>query len=262
MLKNTITYKNAKVTYVYNHLNLNKPTIICLHGFLEHKTIFNFLFEDEAFNAYNLIAVDLLGHAETDAIGYVHTMENQAEMIMHLMQHLQIQKTSLIGHSMGGYVALAFLEMFPQHVTQLFLINSSAKADNDVKKANRARGIALVKKNAAVFIQMAIANLFDEQTKQKQEATINELKQIALANTTQGVIANMQGMLERKDRAFLLHNHDNIYFIAGTNDNIIPIDEVREQLVGTKQPINEINGYHMLWLEQPEAIQKILKAKL
>jgi len=262
MTTNTFVFKNIQISYTHNLIDVNKPSLICLHGFLEHKHIFNFLFEDTYFNANNLISVDLLGHNESETIGYILTMEDQAQMIRQLLSHLNLKKIALIGHSLGGYVALAILELFPNLVTKIFLLNSTAKADNETKKANRLRGINLVKKQSNMFIQLALANLFDTKTLENNKDEIEILKSKALKNKTQGVLANMYGMLERKDRLFLLKNNPNVIYIAGEKDLIIPINEIREEVKTNQNKLFEIDGYHTLWLEQPEKIKKILKDNL
>lgn len=262
MTKNTFVYKNAKITYLHNTLNLDKSTILCLHGFLENKAIFNFLFEDTYFDTYNLIAIDLLGHYESECIGFIHTMEDQAQMIHELVSQLKLKKINIIGHSLGGYVALAFYELYQKKVAKICLLNSTANADNPEKRVNRLRGIELVKKNTLVFIQMAIANLFDEKTRSKHSEKIEWLKQLALANKTQGLIANIHGMMDRKDRVFLLEKKNRVFYISGIKDNIMPIENTREEVALYKNKFYEIDGFHMLWLENPEIIKKILKENL
>ena len=63
----------------------------------------------------------MLGHGETECLGYVHTMEDQADMVHHVLHELKIRKAVLIGHSMEvGYVALAFAELYPDNVKELY----------------------------------------------------------------------------------------------------------------------------------------------
>lgn len=263
MNKKHFVFKNAQISYIYNTIHLNKPTIICLHGFLEHKAIFEFLYEDTYFCAYNILSIDLLGHHESDCIGFIHSMEDQAAMVYELIYQLGLKKVNLIGHSLGGYVSLAFLELYPEIVNKVCLLNSTAKADSESKKINRARGIELVKKNAPIFIQMALANLFDEKTRLNHITEIEDLKQIALQNKTQGVIANMQGMMNRKDRTFLLKQYSQkLFYIAGINDLIMSIADVRFETITNNIPLFDMEGYHMLWLENPNEIKKILKDNL
>ena len=107
-----------------------------------------------------VVCIDLLGHGKTDCLGYIHSMELMAEVVEFVLKHLRIRKSIFIGHSMGGYVALAFAEKNPDNVKGLCLLNSTAGADSPQKKKNRDRGISAVKQNHKTFIRIAVANLF------------------------------------------------------------------------------------------------------
>ena len=101
---NTLLYKNTKISYT----DQGKGTaVVLLHGFLENKTMWNNYIELLAKNN-RVITVDLLGHGETESLGYVHVMEDQADVIYAVLIHLLLRKVVLVVHSMGGYVALAF----------------------------------------------------------------------------------------------------------------------------------------------------------
>src|SRR5690554_8229078 len=88
-------------------------------------------------NRYRVISVDLHGHGKSECYGYIHTNEDQADILFALISHLRLRKVSLIGHSMGGYIALAFAELYPDNVRSLTLLNSSAQADSEERKINR-----------------------------------------------------------------------------------------------------------------------------
>ena len=110
-----------------------------------------------------VVCIDLLGHGQTDCLGYVHSMEDQADMVHHVLHELKIRKAVLVGHSMGGYVALAFAELYPEMMKGLVLMNSTSRADSEERKTNRDRAILAVKQNYTTFIRMSIANLFSEE---------------------------------------------------------------------------------------------------
>jgi len=107
--------------------------VVLLHGFLEGSWMW-----DEVVQAlrlrYRLICVDLPGHGQSDCIGYVHSMDEMAEAVMAVIQSLKLRRVQLVGHSMGGYVALAFAERWPDHVKNLVLYQSTARADSPWKK--------------------------------------------------------------------------------------------------------------------------------
>ena len=142
----TTSYKNTVIHYT----DQGKGTaVVLLHGFLENQSMWN-TFLPELSKKYRIITMDLLGHGATECLGYVHTMEDQADMVHHVLQKLKIRKAALIGHSMGGYVTLAFAELYPNTVKGIVLINSTSRADSDERKRNRARAIVAVKQNYLV----------------------------------------------------------------------------------------------------------------
>ena len=100
----THLFKNTTISFT----DQGKGTaVVLLHGFLENKQMWN-AFLSQISKRNRIIAIDLLGHGETECLGYVHTMEDQADMVHSVLQELKIRKVVLIGHSMGGYLALAF----------------------------------------------------------------------------------------------------------------------------------------------------------
>ena len=127
-------FKNTKISYTDSG---EGNTLILLHGFLENKKMWQHFTPALAKNN-RVVTVDLLGHGQSDCLGYVHTMELQAEMVFALLAHLNIKKVSSVGHSMGGYVALAFAEMYPDAIQNLVLLNSTPAADSVERQIGRA----------------------------------------------------------------------------------------------------------------------------
>ena len=100
-------FKNTKISFSESGQG---NAIILLHGFLENQSMWNDFVPNLSLKKL-VITVDLLGHGSSECLGYIHTMETQAEMIFALLNHLEIKKAAFVGHSMGGYIALAFAEI-------------------------------------------------------------------------------------------------------------------------------------------------------
>ena len=248
-------YKNTCISYSDTGKG---NAVFLLHGFLENKTIWNSIIKSLALR-YRVIAVDLLGHGLSDCLGYLHTMEDQADMVFGLVSHLKLRKISFIGHSMGGYVALAFAELYPDYVRHLVLLNSSSRADSDEKKHNRDRAIQVVKKNSSGFIKIAIVNLFSAKAQQKFKQEILELTNASLQTSLQGIVASLEGMKIRQDREVLLHfGPYPKLMIAGREDRIIPLDEIQDQIQGTDTKLHVLDCGHMAWLEEEELCVELL----
>ena len=115
-------YKNTSAAYQDQGQG---GVIVFLHGFLENMSMWQKTVEDLKLS-HRCIFIDLLGHGQTGCLGYIHTMEKQADMVVSLLKFLNINQFSLIGHSMGGYIALAILEKKPKMVNQVVLLNSTS----------------------------------------------------------------------------------------------------------------------------------------
>ena len=150
---------------------------------------------------HQVIKVDLFGHGETGNLGYVHSMEEQARMVRAVLSESGTDNYAVIGHSMGGYVALAMAEMYPDEITGICLMNSTSLADTSEKQINRERAIQAVKQNHRSFVRIAIPGLFAPYNREKFTKEIKELTRIGLNMTPQGIIAALEGMKIRTDRS-------------------------------------------------------------
>lgn len=246
-------YKNIEISYS----ETGKGTaIVLLHGFLENTTMWDF-FVAEYSKKYRVITIDLLGHGQTGCLGYVHTMEDMADAVQAVLAELRIRKAILMGHSMGGYVALAFAELYGDMVKGLVLQNSSSRADSDERKDNRDRAVIAVKHNASNFIGMSIANLFSEENREKYAAEIEHLKAEALKTPLQGIVAALEGMKKRKDREVILHFAPYpIMLVLGEKDQSLVYTEHADQIEGTDVKLITYPHGHMSHIESREPILK------
>ena len=170
-----VAYKNSTIYYTDNG---EGPAVVLLHGFLETSAMWvDFIPELSKNN--RVICIDLLGHGQTDCIGYVHTMEAMADALRAVLYELNIVKAKIIGHSMGGYVALALAEQEPALVESLCLMNSTFEADDDDRKALRARANEIVKSNFENMVRMSFANLFAAESKMKFKSAYESALEIA-----------------------------------------------------------------------------------
>ncbi len=255
MIQKSLIYKNIQVNY-YDSGKGN--ALIFLHGFLENAKMWTD-YATHFSSKHRVISIDLLGHGQTDCLGYIHTMEDMADMVLAVVSHLKLKKVTLIGHSMGGYVSLAFAELYPDLVKNIILVNSTARADSLERKQNRDRAIELIKKNAALFINMAINNLFADHLRPVLQPEIDHSREEALKTPTQGVIAALEGMKTRIDREVLLHFAPySISFILGKDDPVMPYEETLEQATDTNASVFTLEGGHMLHIEQKEALKQLL----
>jgi pimeloyl-ACP methyl ester carboxylesterase len=252
--KQTI-FKNTKITFT----DQGKGTaVVLLHGFLENQMMWS-AFVPEFSKKNRVITIDLLGHGNTESLGYVHSMEDQADIVHHVLHELKIRKAVLVGHSMGGYVALAFAELYPDFMKGLLLLNSTSSADSDERKTNRDRAIAAVKQNYSAFVSMSIANLFSIENRERLLDTIEKVKIEALKTPLQGIVASLEGMKIRKDREVILHFATYpIQLILGKKDGVLIYEDNLEQIEGTKVKLTSFADGHMSHIENKKQLLKVL----
>lgn len=251
----TLHFKNTTISYT----DQGKGTaIVLLHGFLENKKMWN-AFIPEWSKKFRIITIDLLGHGETECMGYVHSMENNADAVHEVLSELRIRKAIFVGHSMGGYVALAFAELYPDMVKGLVLLNSTSRADSAERKTNRDRAIKAVKQSFQNFISLSISNLFSEDNRERLADAINDVKKEALKTPLQGIVASLEGMKIRMDREVLLHltPYPKV-LILGKKDPVLNYEETKEQIEGTQVQLLSFPDGHMSHIENQEALQEKL----
>lgn len=252
---NFVLYKNTKIAYFEAGKGI---TVVLLHGFLENSTMWNAHVEVLA-KRNRVVCIDLLGHGQTDCLGYVHSMEDQAVMVHHVLHELKIRKAILIGHSMGGYVALAFAELYPEMMKGLVLLNSTSRADSDERKINRDRAILAVKKNRKAAIGMSIANLFSEENRNKLIHEIEWARKEAYTTSLQGIVAAQEGMKIRKNREVILHFATYpMLLILGKKDPVLNYEENASQIENTKVELVTFNDGHMSHIENREELCEVL----
>lgn len=256
---NVIVYKNTSISFT----DSGKGTaVVLLHGFLENKKMWQH-FVPELSTKNRIITIDLLGHGNTDCMGYVHTMENNAGVVSTVLQHLKIRKSVIIGHSMGGYVGLAFAEMYPDNVKALVLLNSTSRADNEEKKQNRDRAIKAVKQDHTTFVKLSVANLFSPDNREKYAIEIENTKEEALKTPLQGIVASLEGMKIRNDREVLLHFAPyQKMLILGKKDPILNYIETANQVENTNVELITFPDGHMSVIENRLELFKLLKRYL
>jgi pimeloyl-ACP methyl ester carboxylesterase len=204
--------------------------IVLLHGFLEDKSIWK-EFSVKLSKQYRVICIDLPGFGETPGIGYVHSMEMMADCVKAVMDHLNLRRYAIVGHSMGGYVSMAFAELYPKNISGICLFHSTAAADSDEKKTERTRVIEIVKRDPILFVKNFFAKLFAPKNIEALQNKINELRKNAEKIPRQNIVNALEGMKNRADRRHLLRNINYpMLFIIGKQDSVIPYSPLLEQI--------------------------------
>lgn len=227
MIHNILYYNGSKINYQCE--GKGETTLVLLHGFMHDLRIWA-PFVYSYMREIRVVTIDLPGHGESECCDEVHTMELQADVVKAVLDELGIKKCVMAGHSMGGYVALAFAARYSDYLRGLCLVNSHALADGVQKAEDRRRMCRIVKENRAGFIINFIPQLFAECNRDSLDEEIKDLQDYALNTGTEGIIAAQEGMITRKSHVDVLQNSNfPILFIAGREDKRISVDLVIAQ---------------------------------
>src|SRR3972149_6454141 len=213
-------------------------TLLLLHGFCESSGIWDD-FRDVLSKRFRVITPDLLGHGKSSppavknsAGNYVNTMEMQAESAAAVLKSAGVGRCTVVGHSMGGYTALAFAELFPEKVKGLCLFHSTAMADPEEKKRDRDKAIEAVKKDKKAFLVGLIPRMFASANVIKMKGQVEKVLAIAMNIHEDGLVAALAGMRDRKDRQHVLESAGYpVLFIIGKDDLLIPPDRTLALIV-------------------------------
>ncbi len=229
------------------------PVLILLHGFPESSTLWRTIW-DELSASYTLIMPDFPGSGES-VLERDTTISEMAECVAEIMDHENIEKAVIAGHSMGGYVAFAFAELFPQRVAGLSLVHSIASADNEEKKVNRQKAIDLIQKGGkSAFIRQMVPNLFTTGFKQSHPAIVEEEVELDMETEEKALVNYTRAMMNRKDQSGWLDKAPfPMQWIIGGEDNIINYKKILDQ--SAKSGTNFVSFYnncgHMSMFEAP-----------
>lgn len=239
--------------------------LVLLHGFMENLNMWD-QHSKELSKNYKVICIDLPGHGKSDTYSENHGMIFTADAVKTVLNEEQVENCIMIGHSMGGYITLAFAEKYPEMMNGLGLFHSQSLADTPDARKNRDRMIELVKNEKIGFINQFIPSLFAENNVSKYQNEIDSLIESANNMNPKGIIAAINGMKERNMRLDVLAFAEYpVLFILGKQDTRIAFDQVLAQ-AATPQ-LSQItilgNSGHMGWLEESSktilAIEGFLK---
>ncbi len=245
-------------TPIFYEVQGTGPTLVLLHGFLESISMWSVIGKSLS-EKYTVVTIDLPGHGKSGVITETHSMELMADVTYQILQHLGIKEMTLVGHSMGGYVALALAEANPETITHLILLNSTSQNDSPDRKKQRERALKFIEREKDMIVSMAINNLFSPEVREKYVLEIEQLKQEALTFPTEGIMAAIRGMKERKDRTYILKEFPKRKtLICGRKDPIIPFSASKTVSKMTQTALKILDGSHMSWIENRDEIVKIL----
>lgn len=238
-------------------------TVVLLHGYLESMTVW----EDFArllTPSVRVIALDLPGHGISEIKGEVHTMEFLADTVHDALEALGVERCTLVGHSMGGYAALAFAQRYPQMLSGVVLLHSAPDDDDERKRADRQREIDIVLSGRKELLaRLMPARRFAEENRNRLADTIEDMAEMVLLTEDEGIVALLRGMQQRADQNDMLRTSPvPQLFIFGRYDEYIPAERAEEIIAHNPQAqvVWLEHSGHMGFIEEPEQCAEAILA--
>lgn len=225
--------------------------LIFLHGFPFDHTIWEPLvpfLECEA----RLILPDLRGFGKSPVTEDIYSMRLLAEDIYQLINRLKIDRVILVGHSMGGYVSLAFAHAYPQHLAGMVLVSTQAAADTPERRQSRYKLAEAVSRKGA---KVVASGMVESLTPKKE--LLSTIQELILQAHPSGIIGALKGMAERNDLTEQLAQIQvPTVVLAGTNDQILPFEkmETLAQMLPKGWLVEVADSGHMLMMEEPQLV--------
>jgi pimeloyl-ACP methyl ester carboxylesterase len=206
--------------------------VVWIHGFGEDGTVWKYQVEYLR-SRYTLLIPDLPGSGKSRYLdtNAEHAIQAYAEIVRYILDREDIVRCTMIGHSMGGYVALAFAAGYESRLNGLGLFHSTAYADSTEKKEARAKGIEFIRKHgAAAFLKQATPNLFGKKFTSENDAAIQELIAAGSNFSANALVQYYTAMMHRPDRIEVLKKFPKpVLFVIGEEDKSVSLQDSLNQ---------------------------------
>jgi Predicted hydrolases or acyltransferases (alpha/beta hydrolase superfamily) len=252
-------YLDRKIFYQVHGKGL---PVLLLHGFPLNGDIFKK--QIEILKKYCLLIVpDLPGSRFSEYNERINSIEEYAKCFHALMQHENISRFIVMGHSMGGYISLSYAKIFPEEIKGLGLIHSTALADTEEKKQMRRKAISFIEQHSGYeFLKTSIPGLFTEKFKNQHNEDVQQLiKESCETVSNKALQLFYEIMIKREDATDVLKNIKvPVLFIIGTEDKAVPLETLQPQITLPKNSVVHIleNVAHMSMWENPALLNKYL----
>ncbi|MFD2787658.1 alpha/beta fold hydrolase [Hymenobacter rubripertinctus] len=237
----------------------SQPTLVFLHGFAESPDIWADFTRDFP-TRYRLLMPALPGHGPNPQPVADYTIEAQAQAVLAEFDAAGANKVVLVGHSMGGYVALALAEAHPERVAGLVLFHSTALPDTDEKRAARDESAGFVRRHGVgKYMRSAIRPLLAPGNRKRLAAELKQLEDTAAATPEATILGCLEALKHRPDNIHILRDAKfPVLFIGGHDDPAVPLDTLLPQLALPAQShALLLRGVgHLGFIEAPELTRR------
>ena len=238
------------------------PAVVLIHGYPFNRSMWAEQVSALA-DSYRVVTLDLRGHGESESSTGASTMKLMAQDVAALMDELQIDRAVIGGLSMGGYVTLAFYQLFAERVEKLLLADTRAQADTEEAKATRGDQVQQIQADGMTgIVNGMLPKLLSPETVSKQPEIVKRVRDMMMHTSPEGAIGALRGMAEREDQTERL-SQINVptLIVVGKEDPITPVadsQKMHERIAGSQLVVIE-NASHVSNIEQPEQFNRALK---
>ncbi len=240
----------------YQEYRNGSPTLVFLHGLMEDARMWDDFLSDLPFHCY---AIDLPGYGGSKEYAFSSIAE-AAKLVNETIQKLELKNVVLVGHSMGGYVALSYAKQFPDHLMGLGMIHSHPFADSEEKIAEREKTIEFINKfGLGIYAQQFFPNLFARSY--KDNLAIHTLSLRSTQQEQDRVIESMRALIKRPDEVETATKLEiPSLWVLGTEDRLMELERTLEVAATCDQAQIEVyeNVGHMSMFEHTKVLRKDL----
>ncbi len=253
---------NSQLAY---HLYGSGFPVVLIHGFGEDGRIWknqiNYLQ-----TGFQLIIPDLRGSGQSTLNTHSLSIESMADDVKQILDAENISQCIMFGHSMGGYITLAFAEKYVDVLKSFGLVHSTAFADSEEKKEARKKSIDFIKEHSAFeFVKATIPNLFSEKFKTEHKETVDDLIEQGKQFSKEALTAYYEAMIARPDKTTVLKSATvPVFFFIGEEDKAVnPADAITQTAMPSICSANIVSGIaHMGMLEAADELNHAMEAFL
>lgn len=236
--------------------------IVLIHGFPLTREVWDVQAAQLAARA-RVIRPDLRGMGKSSAPEGPYLMETLAGDIAAVLDTLGIDRAAIVGHSMGGYVAMAFCRMYTERVTKLALVCSRLSADtaDATKTRNDLADRAEQNGNADIIVDSYVPRLFSPSLLENRSQLVDRARAIAHQNPVKGMAAMLRGMAQRVDAYDIAEELEMpVLIVAGAADQVVGLPEAEGMRRAFPRADLSVLGRsgHLPMLEEPEALGELL----
>ena len=239
--------------------------VVFLHGFCETSDIWSGI-QSQLSKTFRVITIDLPGFGGSPLLNYTFSLEDVAKEIKTFVDSINLTKYVMIGHSMGGYITLAFSKLYSDQLSGIGLFHSSVFEDEKENKENRTKLIEFIKANGVrTFVKTFIPSLFYKENVNTLSDVIRNLKKSAEKTQPESVIRYASAMRDRPgSEEFLNKFKKPVMFIVGEEDPRVPLTKSFEQIIMPENShvLRLAETGHMGMFEKPDETTNFIEGFL